>query len=63
MGKKYIATEGKGIAILDKNENWSFIDTDNSKLPSGYIPSILIDKNIIWIGTQNAGLVRIENLK
>lgn len=62
-GKKYIATEGKGLAILDKNENWSFINTENSKLPSGYITSVVVDENVVWIGTQDAGLVRIENLK
>jgi ligand-binding sensor domain-containing protein len=57
MGKKYIATEGKGIAIIDKNENWEIIDTQNKPLKSGYISSVLKVENKLWIASQDNGLM------
>lgn len=56
-GKKYIATEGKGVAIIDKNEKWEIIDTHSKPLKSGYISSVLKVENKLWIASQDNGLM------
>ena len=58
-----------GISILDYNfslgeltyENWSYLNTNNSEMPSNMARTILFeDTGKIWIGTT-AGLAIIEN--
>ena len=67
-GDMWICTTN-GISILDYNfslgeltyENWSYLNTNNSDMPSNMARTILFENNgKIWIGTT-AGLTTIEN--
>jgi len=58
-----------GVSILESSselgsltsENWSYLNTNNSDLPSDMVRTILFDNNEkVWIGTT-AGLATIEN--
>ena len=47
-----------------QKKEWVVLDTSNSGLPVNWIQSLAIDKNgILWIGTQEGGLVKYENEK
>ncbi len=58
-GTIYFGTEGKGISILNTNNhtNTDLETLAQSSLPSTNIKSLLLDKNELWIGTYNAGVV------
>ena len=55
------ACSPEGISILDDNENWSYLNTSNSSLPSNFVRSILFEnENKKWIGSTG-GLVVVGN--
>jgi len=58
----YMATEGGGITVIDRNKNYSYIKNETSKLPSKNIKILMRDEAIMLIGTFNAGL-SFYNLK
>ena len=50
-----------GVSIIHANDNWSYLNTSNSDLPSNFVRSILFeDDTKTWIGSTG-GLVLIEN--
>lgn len=52
----------EGFAILTKDGKWIHYNDTNSGLPANHVNSILFDKfeNVLWIGTNEAGLVRFD---
>ncbi|HEX7906386.1 MAG TPA: two-component regulator propeller domain-containing protein [Chitinophagaceae bacterium] len=52
----------EGFAVLTKDEKWLHYNDSNSGLPANHINSILFDRfeNVLWIGTNEAGLVRFD---
>src|SRR5690606_30282521 len=52
-------TSWRGLAKYD-GENWTLIDTSNSKLPSNKVSGVYVDKqDRLWIGTFD-GNIRID---
>ncbi|WP_172623204.1 ligand-binding sensor domain-containing protein [Flavisolibacter ginsenosidimutans] len=51
-----------GIAVFRKDGTWIHYNDTNSGLPANTINSVLFDKfeNVLWIGTNDAGLVRFD---
>ena len=50
-----------GVSIIHANDNWSYLNTSNSDLPSNFVRSILFEDDAkTWIGSTG-GLVLIEN--
>ncbi|WP_169630337.1 hybrid sensor histidine kinase/response regulator transcription factor [Flavobacterium sp. ASW18X] len=60
----YFGTEGGGITILNTNDNQTkYLNTANTEfLESNNIKSLLIDQDILWIGTFDKG-IETFNLK
>ena len=52
----------EGIAVLTKDGKWLHFNHLNSGLPANHVNSLLFDKfeNVLWIGTNEAGLVRFD---
>lgn len=52
----------EGLAVLNTKGQWTFYNDKNSGLPANHINTILYDKfeNVLWLGTQKAGLVRFD---
>ena len=60
-GKVYVATNGGGLTVFDGAIRKTY-NTDNSKIPSNYLTSIVVDKqNRVWIGTLGFGVARLES--
>jgi sugar lactone lactonase YvrE/pimeloyl-ACP methyl ester carboxylesterase len=59
--KVYVATNSGGLTVFD-GANRKTYNTDNSKIPSNYLTSVVVDKqNRVWIGTLGFGVARLEN--
>jgi len=52
----------EGFAVFTKDGMWNHYNDSNSGLPANHINSLLYDpfENILWIGTNEAGLVRFD---
>ena len=57
-GRLYFGTEGGGLTVFDKWRKTSrYINTKNSDaLLSDNIKSLLLNKNLLWVGTFNKGV-------
>ncbi|MBP6184255.1 MAG: hypothetical protein KA479_04890 [Saprospiraceae bacterium] len=53
--------KGKGgLAKIDNSGFWTVYTKENSKLPTNTIWEIEVENNIIWLGHNNGGLVRLD---
>lgn len=54
--------ETEGLAKLSKDGKWTHYNDKNSGLPANHINAFFYDKfeNILWLGTNDAGLVRYD---
>ncbi len=60
-GNIWIATEEKGVAVINpKYDNANWLSSDNNKIPTNSITTILFDKEKnVWLGT-NQGIIIIS---
>lgn len=62
-GNLYVATEGSGINVIDKNKNIiEYITTKSHQLPSNKIRTLWFDqdKERLFIGAYNGGLIILD---
>ncbi|MFY9223556.1 MAG: two-component regulator propeller domain-containing protein, partial [Blastocatellia bacterium] len=57
----WVGTES-GLSSFS-NDKWQTYTSESSSLPSDDIETLLVDKDILWIGTNGGGLVKFENNK
>lgn len=52
----------EGIAVFTKDGKWIHYNDTNSGMPANHVNNLLFDKfeNVLWIGTNEAGLVRFD---
>jgi hypothetical protein len=52
----------EGIAVFTKDGKWIHYNDTNSGMPANHVNHLLFDKfeNVLWIGTNEAGLVRFD---
>lgn len=52
------------FSIIMNGQEWTYINMDNSELPSNFVRSFDIGSDQdLWIGTQNGGLANFDGLK
>jgi PAS domain S-box-containing protein len=63
-GKLWIATDGGGITVLDPatgvTENLVHVVDDASTLSSNNVISLLVQNDVIWVGTRDRGMNRFD---
>ncbi|MDD4514621.1 two-component regulator propeller domain-containing protein [Massilibacteroides sp.] len=60
-GNIYIGTRSRELLVY--SEKWelkNIISLKNNKLPDSYITSILPDKEVIWLGTEDKGICSLD---
>lgn len=52
----------EGFAVLTTEGQWKHYNDENSGLPANHVNALLYDRfeNVLWIGTNEAGLVRFD---
>src|SRR5690606_31011224 len=57
--KIWIGMETGGIAVISEENEWEFINSSNSGIPSNSITELLLTPNVKWVGTLVHGAGRL----
>jgi ligand-binding sensor domain-containing protein/signal transduction histidine kinase len=59
QGTLWFASQGSGIVVYKNKKFESVTSSDSIPIPKS-VRSLLIDDNVVWIGTNNEGLYKLE---